>query len=229
MKTINLMLVFVVVSIIQVHGEMNLVWERSLTNYVSTYNGTQRIKQYTDGSVAVLTDPYNLIVFSSAGDLIISDEITSDLIPYEFSGHSSDPSIISLYCYDNNGADHNWLRMYELAGNSFSVTNIPVDMVPWDSNAGLSSSSYFTVYQGVLRKYLLASTSNISGTCSSGINGSNYILNWTSQIGKSYQIQSSSNLTNWNDVGGIITGTGATLSWANALTNSTGFYRVIEQ
>ena len=57
----------------------------------------------------------------------------------------------------------------------------------------------------------------------------NFVLNWDSSSGTDYQIQSSTDLTNWVNVGSSIVGTGETMTWANHVTNSQAFYRVVEE
>lgn len=63
---------------------------------------------------------------------------------------------------------------------------------------------------------------------SSGFLGENYVLNWESSAGSHYQIQTSTDLTNWVDIGEPLTGTGQRMSWANHITNSQSFFRVLE-
>ena len=69
--------------------------------------------------------------------------------------------------------------------------------------------------------------SEISGGFSSGFIQENYVLNWNSENGVNYQIQQSTDLTNWNNVGSFLVGTGDSMSWANHITNSQSFYKVI--
>jgi hypothetical protein len=67
-----------------------------------------------------------------------------------------------------------------------------------------------------------------SGKFASGFIGDNFVIQWESVLNAQYQIQSSTNLTDWVDEGGILTGTGASMSWANPITESQQeFYRVI--
>ena len=64
---------------------------------------------------------------------------------------------------------------------------------------------------------------------SAGFNQDNFVLNWDSSSGAQYQIQSSTDLTNWVDVGSALIGTGDMMTWANHVTNSQAFYRVVEE
>ncbi len=69
----------------------------------------------------------------------------------------------------------------------------------------------------------------LSSHTSSGFNQDNYVINWDSSSGAQYQIQSSTDLTNWVDVGSALIGTGDMMTWANHVTNSQAFYRVVEE
>ena len=54
------------------------------------------------------------------------------------------------------------------------------------------------------------------------------VLNWNAQIGQTYQLQFSTNLTNanWKNVGGLITASTAYLSVSNLSTSAQGYYRL---
>ena len=84
----------------------------------------------------------------------------------------------------------------------------------------------------IITKYSITSGSNVenivSGHVSSGFFQDNYVLSWESGLGIQYQIQSSTNLIDWTSVGQVLTGTGYPMTWANHITNSQAFYRVIE-
>ena len=84
----------------------------------------------------------------------------------------------------------------------------------------------------ILNKYsfdrLAVSGTTIQGHLSAGFYQENFILNWESSLGSQYQIQSSTNLIDWTPVGQRLTGTGYSMTWANHITNSQAFYRVVE-
>ena len=87
-------------------------------------------------------------------------------------------------------------------------------------------------YKPQIRKYTITSdnpTPTLSAQTSSGFNQDNYVINWDSSSGAQYQIQSSTDLTNWVDVGSALIGTGDMMTWANHVTNSQAFYRVVEE
>jgi uncharacterized repeat protein (TIGR03803 family) len=54
-------------------------------------------------------------------------------------------------------------------------------------------------------------------------------LTWNTKVGASYQLQYNSDLssTNWINMGGVLTATGATLSRTDSSTNAQRFYRVV--
>ena len=55
-------------------------------------------------------------------------------------------------------------------------------------------------------------------------------MRWDSVAGACYQIQSSSDLTGWADIGVPISGTGAPMSWSAAAVDADGkFYRVVSK
>ena len=131
-------------------------------------------------------------------------------------------------------------RFYSAKNNGYEFIDLPVDANN-EQNASLSLTVndptiyYFisTTNQSVyLHKYKTdiseLSENIVSGHVSSGFYQDNYVLNWESGLGIQYQIQSSTNLVDWTPVGQVLTGTGYPMSWANHVTNSQAFYRVVE-
>jgi hypothetical protein len=53
-------------------------------------------------------------------------------------------------------------------------------------------------------------------------------LSWPTTINRAYQVQVSTNLTNWTPTGGLMEGTGGTLSAFFTLTNGQRFFRIQE-
>jgi len=53
-------------------------------------------------------------------------------------------------------------------------------------------------------------------------------LSWPSTLNRAYQVEVSTNLTNWTPTGGLIEGTGGTLSRFFTLTNGQRFFRIQE-
>jgi hypothetical protein len=202
-----------------------LEWEIELTNYVDTVGWSGKMKQYADGSVAVVVDN-SLLVFNADSSLKISDYTRPlGFFATEFTDHASTPDFISIFYYNQFGE---YTRNYSITGTNYTVENLTVNGYTPGSTGGVDPSIWYVIIGTKLHKYNLGSAPTIQGTVASGISGSNYILNWPSSVGISYQIQNSTNLTDWVDVGFPISGTGSPLTWANALTNSQSFYRVIE-
>tara|TARA_E500000178_G_C16926605_1_gene709704 strand:- start:70 stop:789 length:720 start_codon:yes stop_codon:yes gene_type:complete len=86
-------------------------------------------------------------------------------------------------------------------------------------------------YASALYKYTITSDNSspvLNAQTSSGFSQDNFVLNWDSSSGTEYQIQSSTDLTNWVNIGSAIVGTGESMTWANHVTNSQAFYRVVE-
>lgn len=201
-------------------------WEIELTNYVGSVDSARSLKQYSDGSVAFVLEN-KLLVFNSDSSLKLSDTITNEFFYCEgFGDHASNPNFISL---SFRASPEFFSRNYTITEEGYSVENIPSVAFTVGSAAGADNTVWYTIVGTKLRKYNLDNPPTVGGNVASGIDGSNYILNWESTSGAMYQIQSSLNLTNWVDVGLPITGTGSSLTWANALTNSQSFFRVIKK
>ena len=120
-----------------------------------------------------------------------------------------------------------------IVSSEFSVQNLPVTLPGNISAENSDSGIYYYLDNQDLHQILIADSDStetpISGCLYSGFQGLNYVISWQSDVGDSYQIQSSTSLTNWLDIGTPLIGTGAPLSWANAMTNSESFYRVIKK
>ena len=70
---------------------------------------------------------------------------------------------------------------------------------------------------------------DIKSSFYSGVINGNILLNWTSILGYKYQIQSSEDLINWNNISEEIIGTGTNLTWGSSTINAQKYYRVIEK
>ena len=122
---------------------------------------------------------------------------------------------------------------------SYSTTSLPSGDV---CIAGLNTAmlvsyevnTYYTLNNLTLRKYRFLPSGqdtslNVVGVITAGISGDNFVIKWNSVSGKVYQPQFSNSLTNWVDIGLQLSGTGQEMQWANPVTNTSSFYRVIEQ
>lgn len=212
-------------------AKMTLEWQKDLSVYLGTsWNGgvpVSDMKQYSDDSIAILGGEMDLklVAYSSDGTLKIS---TDALDYHSFTGNSSDPDLIMLKSY-MNGELITDLVIYESLESGWSTNQIS-NAGCLTSTAGINPNTLFVVEGKYLKKYSLKSAVNqLDGQVASGINGENFIIHWESKVGSFYQIESSINLTNWVDVGTLISGTGDYMSWANALSNSPSFFRVIEK
>ncbi len=231
-KNLSFTMLAIAMLLTPVHAGMTLVWEKDISTYLAGGNEVDEMKRYSDGSIALsiggASSSWDLLVYNVDGNVKLHDVLTAGWL--EFEGHASASSHLVVEV-----ATPDWLsfsyRIYEFNGVTNTVTNI-TNIVKLESNttAGIDTSVLYVVQDSMLKKYKLSGTPSVlDAAVASGIDGSNYILNWNSKNGIPYQIQSSANLTNWVDVGSILTGTGDPMTWANALTNSTSFYRIIEQ
>lgn len=234
-KTIITILISTIAIASTSYAGITMEWEADLTDYTTSFVEADS-KHYSDGSVGVAISTSIssniLVVFNSDGSVKFQDSFAGDYWVY-LKGLSSNPNHIFMGCGQRNSPWNKFFRIYEVHDNSFTITNTPTvseNFLATDSNAGISSSEFFIVEGTMLRKYQLSSTPPmLDSTVASGIDGSNFLLSWNSKVGIPYQIQSSGTLTNWVDVGSILTGTGDPMTWANALTNSQRFFRVIEK
>jgi hypothetical protein len=207
----------------------SLSWEIDLSSYsVGSNLGLFRLQ---NESVVVSDnkgDSYQLLVFNSLGTNELVDTVSaSSLILCMI---SSDPDHFGVAM---SGAPSNILKLYELENGSYlntSSISFSGGSISYSTEDSINSGIFYTIEGSTLKQYKTdAVQSKLDGVVASGINGDNYTIHWDSVSGISYQIQSSINLTNWIDVGIPIVGNGELLSWANALTNSQSFYRVIEK
>ena len=201
---------------------ISLVWEKDLSTYMSEGDDVQLLRIAND-SICVAINKGNsqdILVYNSDGTNQLYDTISSGGL--EFFMISSVPNHFAV---NLDGT----LRLYELQGETYTVvTNMVCTDFTGLAYSSINSKYFYTIEGTRLKKFKMDMPSaKIDGAVASGINGSNFILNWESETGVQYQIQSSVNLTNWVDVGNLITGTGTSLSWANALTNSQSFFRII--
>jgi len=58
--------------------------------------------------------------------------------------------------------------------------------------------------------------------------GSNAVVSWPSATGRTYQVQKSTNLVNWSNLGSAVSGDGSTKSKTDAIGATKAFFKVIE-
>ena len=72
-------------------------------------------------------------------------------------------------------------------------------------------------------------TNQIDGHVYAGFTDENFVITWNTENMIKYVIESSTDLTNWINVGKPLIGTGEQMSWGNFITNSQSYYRVIQK
>lgn len=228
---------------LQAFASVELVWQVDLAPHLGTfeiplYSGIpyeSPVRQFSGDDVAILGyggSSNIVLVLDKDANILISDA-------FSYLGAATLASFVGRSTREqftldlSNGADA-ILRIYEFDGTTTSVTNITIG--PYGSSYSLSqfeekvSQCFYTLNGKELSKYRITSNPvSIIGDVYAGIEGPNFKLTWDSISGQEYQMQSTTDLTNWVDVGTTIIGTGDLLSWANALTNSSSFFRVIEK
>ena len=121
------------------------------------------------------------------------------------------------------------VRLYSINSNNEIIEEVvsASNILPYRPKR-FHDATYFIEGSTLFKLSESSSEVIISSQTSSGFNQDNFVLNWDSSSGTEYQIQSSTDLTNWVNVGSAIVGTGETMTWANHVTNSQAFYRVVE-
>ena len=121
------------------------------------------------------------------------------------------------------------IHLYSINSNNEITEEIVSanDILPYRPKR-FHDATYFIEGSTLIKLSESSSEVILSSQTSSGFNQDNFVLNWNSSSGTEYQIQSSTDLTNWVNVGSSIVGTGETMTWANHVTNSQAFYRVVE-
>ena len=139
--------------------------------------------------------------------------------------HISPTTLPDFGTYESGFFNSEYVISYEYGESRFIAND---DSRPYNYDIWIYNATNWVMN---LLKISDSDTSNsaiLSSQTSSGFNQDNFVLNWDSSSGTEYQIQSSTDLTNWVNVGSAIVGTGETMTWANHVTNSQAFYRVVE-
>lgn len=229
-----------VITVITSHASMSVVWSTNLNDIAALDWNHASIKEFYDGSVAVLSwqGPNQLLVFNSDGELIYDDLLEGNTLGYGglFSGDSKSPDrFFVINSFSSNSVSYKNLRIYDKVDESYSMSKIigtnQTFSLKGDDGATQNSGKYlYIIDDSILTKYQFStSTVYLSDIISMGISNSNYVISWNSEPDFSYQIQSSSNLTNWTNVGSPITGTGAPITWSSSLGQSNNFFRIISE
>jgi hypothetical protein len=91
-----------------------------------------------------------------------------------------------------------------------------------DTNNGLKAFLIDPDYVPPVTDFSITSVTQIGGSV---------ILTWQSSAGQNYQVQERDSLATgaWSNIGGIITASGATTSFTNAISGASKFFRVLAQ
>jgi hypothetical protein len=90
------------------------------------------------------------------------------------------------------------------------------------------SKDYIATYGWEVYKYAKQNDVDVfTGEASYGITGENFMIRWSSESGVQYQIQKSTDLASWEDIGMPITGNGIEMQWAEPFEGDSVFYRLV--
>ena len=79
----------------------------------------------------------------------------------------------------------------------------------------------------VIRKWAPASPTPDLAPSTFGLEDGNLILSWPTDAGQTYQVQRSTDLESWENIGVALTGNGTTMSYAQPSTVEKVFLRVV--
>ena len=226
-------------------GPFELQWEfevssnRLLRGYAIVK--VDAIKHTPDGGCVVrleLTDPANNIirevvfVLTGQGTLRWVSEITPP-----------NDSSISVYVIEANNLviRLGWQpqRLVAVNLNSGEETDLPAgygfENVPsygWDGNGtffltnGLGSGNTPLPGRVTIQKWAPASPTPNLAPSTFGIEDGNLIISWPTAAGQTYQVQRSTDLESWENIGVALTGNGTTMSYAQPSNADKVFLRV---
>ncbi|WAC18409.1 hypothetical protein OVA24_14335 [Luteolibacter sp. SL250] len=136
------------------------------------------------------------------------------------------------------------MNVLTLSGESFSKGSSTMNDDPSRAfqTAGFNGSTLYSLVKDpdagpiggdfiALKKYALTLSNQpeIVIPNESGVENKNLVLRWQSAVGVRYQIQQSTNLSLWEEVGQPVDGTGAVLSWSQAVSLPAKFFRVVQR
>ncbi len=227
-----------------VHAGVTLDWEINLLDKINIYEDAS----YDTGEVQFVYTLNNGDLFSyfryeeeglSEYKIVIVNKDNGD-VKYSYQADMVDGLHFhndGSFSYIDGSLNSYHIHFLNQNGN-YEHTEISSFTGIWSGAPVLNQSSSDIIYARnvnntlIIRKYTITSdnpTPTLSAQTSSGFNQDNYVINWDSSSGAQYQIQSSTDLTNWVDVGSALIGTGDMMTWANHVTNSQAFYRVVEE
>lgn len=246
MKTVKPIFIFLLTLIISGYAEMTLEWEKDLSAQGFDSYPQHLIHQLCDKGILVVMMSGNgysedndaeILIYNPDGTLRYHDAFSTssagiisvvDWPPFNLGGFA-----VIKYQYNAALIKYQYqFRVYERQAATYSIYESPVcDSYDVDyTTIGQDSLAFITLEGAMLRKYRInTQPSEQNVILTSGVDGPNYVLSWPSILGTAYQIQSSTNLEDWADVGVPITGTGSPISWANSIVGTKCFFRVVEE
>lgn len=205
-------------------------WSLDLTTIedLSNYNISQRqCRAFVDGSVALIFSSTN----SGPSLILLLDEEGNKLYSTTLSPTEFGFVIFSGYAHTANrfciSPGYPSMRLYENKDGTYDYTDFDAINVNNGGDGGHVPNDIYTMSGAVLSKYTFDNISPLLAPTTSGSSNSNYIVSWDSKAGVQYQIEKSTDLSSWEEIGIPITGNGDTLSWSTPLISTSAFYRVI--
>ncbi|RYD33055.1 MAG: hypothetical protein EOP87_11725 [Verrucomicrobiaceae bacterium] len=148
----------------------------------------------------------------------------------------------SLLIYNKHASPQ--VNLLLLEGENFAKASSTMNDDPSRSlqTAGFTGTTFYSLVKDTegggiggdfiaLKKYGLpvSSQPEIVIPNESGVEDKNLVLRWQSAAGVRYQIQQTTTLTTWADVGQPIDGNGTTLSWSQAISLPAKFFRIVQR
>jgi hypothetical protein len=136
------------------------------------------------------------------------------------------------------------VNILPLSGESFAKTSSTMNDDPSRAfqTAGFNGTTLYSLVKDpdagpiggdfiALKKYALAVSGQPEIVISneSGVEDKNLVLRWQSAVGVRYQVQESTALSAWSDVGQPVDGNGTMLSWSQAISSPAKFFRIVQR
>ncbi|MDZ8118131.1 hypothetical protein [Pontiella agarivorans] len=231
-------------------AQLTQLWESDLsdipTNGLPFDGEIVDIAEFPSGETALISLPtytnIHIIVLDDNGDYLAQSDIETTQRIYDDiairSNHSIDKFLV-IYSFSEGGSDvllcsvSNSTIISESIGETsdYSKYDAPYRGGIFNAHSVFDNIATFYDYSHTnttLIKYSLnADSPQLAGGVISGQQQSNFVISWDSISGEQYQIQSSSDLNTWIDVGLPISGNDSRLRWTNSIETNTYFYRVI--
>jgi len=206
---------------------LEFMWETDLATNLNGMTTYSEMKQFSNNDVSIIfndgSTSNRLIIVNQAGVVKYTDDFRNDFFVTQHIGRGS----AEQFCIRTEISSEVTLRIYEYNGSTYSITNVITPRYSLPLYNGAISEVFYTLDGTLLRQYAYSEIPpTLSSDITAGIEDSNFKLSWNSVPGSSYQIQSSTDLTNWVNVGETIIGTGSPMTWGNSISNSNSFFRV---